>query len=540
MQQLSVTDPILILKEGSRRTQGRDARQMNISAALAVAHAVRSTLGPNGMDKMLVDSLGDVVITNDGATILKEMDVEHPAAKMLVEVSKTQDDETGDGTTSAVILAGALLKQSEELLSQSVHPTVICDGFWMAARYAETVLDEISFKITAKDSGILKNLAETAFTSRIAESAKNKFCDMIVTAVDMVSEKDGTFDPEKIRLEKKTGGSVYDSLVTDGVVIDKERVHKEMPKEVKNAKILLLNSAIELKKPETNAKILIERPEQEQAFLDQEMSMIKKMAEKIVASGATVLFCQKGIDDTAQGYLTKAGVMAVRRVKKSDMEALSHATGGTIITALHEITRADLGTAGLVTEKKIAGEEMIQVSACKNPKSVSIIIRGGTTHVVDELERSLHDTLMVVADVLSDKKTVAGGGSPEIELSIRLRNYATRVKGRKQLAIEAFASALEIIPKTLAENSGYDPIDTLVGLKHAHEEGRVSYGLDVFTGAPADMKKYGVIEPMKVKVQSIKSATEAAIMILRIDDVIASSKSGYNTDHQGSMPGMND
>ena len=513
---------------------------MNIAAAKAVAHAVRSTLGPNGMDKMLVDGLGDVVITNDGATILKEMDIEHPAAKMIVEVAKTQDDETGDGTTSAVVLAGALMKQAEELLSQSIHPTVICEGFWMAARYSEKVLDDISFQITKKDADLLKYIAETAFTSRIAESVKNKFCEMIVNAVDLVAEKNGRFDPEDIRLEKKTGGSVYDSALTDGIVIDKERVHKEMPKEVKNAKILLLNTAIELKKPETNAKISLDRPEQEQAFLDQEISMIKDMAEKIVASGATVVFCQKGIDDTAQGYLTKAGVMAVRRVKKSDMEALSRATGGTIISALREITRADLGTAGLVTEKKIAGEEMIQVSACKNPKTVSIVIRGGTSHVVDELERSLHDTLMVIADVLSDKKAVAGGGSPEIELSIRLMNYATRVKGRKQLAIEAFASALEIIPKTLAENSGYDPIDTIVGLKHAHEEGRVSYGLDVYTGAPADMKKYGVIEPLKVKVQSIKSATEAAIMILRIDDVIASSKAGYDTNHPGSMPGMND
>jgi len=540
MQQLSVIDPVLILKEGSRRTQGRDARHMNIAAAKAVANAVRSTLGPNGMDKMLVDSLGEVVITNDGATILKEMDIEHPAAKMVAEVAKTQDDETGDGTTSAVILTGALLKQAEELLSQSIHPTVICEGFWMAARYSEKVLNDISFQITKKDTDLLKYIAETAFTSRIADSAKNKFCEMIVTAVDLVAEKDGTFDHEDIRLEKKTGGSVYDSTLTDGIVIDKERVHKEMPKEVKNAKILLLNTAIEIKKPEINAKIMLERPEQEQAFLDQEISMIRDMAEKIVTSGATVLFCQKGIDDIAQGYLTKAGVMAARRVKKSDMEALSRATGGTIISAFHEISSTDLGSAGLVTEKKIAGEEMIQVSACKNPKSVSIVIRGGTSHVVDELERSLHDTLMVVSDVLSDKKAVAGGGSPEIELSIRLKNYATSVKGRKQLAIEAFASALEIIPKALAENSGYDPIDTIVGLKHAHEEGKVSYGLDVYTGAPADMKKYGVIEPLKVKVQSIKSATEAAIMILRIDDVIASSKAGYDNYQPGSMPAMSD
>jgi len=538
MQQLAGVEPIYILTEGSSRTQGQDARYMNIAAAKAVSKAVRSTLGPNGMDKMLVDGLGDIIITNDGATILKEMDIESPAAKMMVEVAKTQDDETGDGTTTAVVIAGELLKQAEELLNQNIHPTTICEGFYASALYSKKTLSDISFDVTVHNTELLRNIAETTFTSRIADSVKSKFCDMIIKAVTLVAGPDGRVDPAHIKMEKKVGGSVGDSMVVQGMVIDKERAHPGMPKEILDAKILLLNAAVELKKTDTSAKIHIESPGQEQAFLDEEVRMVREMAEKIVKSGATVLFCQKGIDDSAQDYLAKAGILAVRRVKQSDIKNLARATGGSIINTVDGISKKNLGSAGLVVEKEIAGEDMILVSECKDPKAVSIIIHGGTSHVVDELERSLHDTLMVVAGVISDKKAVAGGGSPEIELSLRLMKYAAGQGGRIQLAIEAFSKALEIIPKTLAENSGYDTIDTIVNLKHAHEEGRISYGLDVFTGAPADMKRYGVIEPLKVKVQSIMSATEAANMILRIDDVIASSNAGQGVPNPGDMGGM--
>ncbi|NLV27216.1 MAG: thermosome subunit [Methanomicrobiales archaeon] len=537
MNQQSGIEPIYILKEGTSRTRGHEARAMNVAAAKAVSNAVRSTLGPNGMDKMLVDGLGDVIITNDGATILKEMDIEHPAAKMIVEVAKTQDEETGDGTTTAVVIAGELLKQADELLSQEIHPTTICEGYYAAAKYAKEVLSEIAFPVKPENKKILTSIAETALTSRISETAKNAFCDMIVQAVSLVAEKDGKINPDHIKMVQKVGGSIQDSMVVHGMVIDKERVHSDMPKEVKYAKILLLNVALELKKPELNATIQINSLGEEQAFIDEEIRMIRKMAEVIIASGANVVFCQKGIDDIAQGYLAKAGILAVRRVKKSDMDNLARATGGKVLNTIKTINRMDLGSADLVIEKKIAGEEMIQISGCKNPKAVSIIIHGGTTHVVDELERSLHDTLMVVADTISNKKAVSGGGSIEIELSLRLMKYAARQGGRTQLAIEAFARALEIIPKTLAENSGYDTIDVLVGLKKSHEEGRVSYGLDVFTGTPADMKKYGVVEPLKVKIQSIMSATEAAVMILRIDDVVASSKTGEGGGPEG-MGGM--
>jgi thermosome len=543
---------ILILKEGSTRTRGRDAQGMNITAAKAVASAVRTTLGPKGMDKMLVDTIGDVVITNDGVTILKEMDIEHPAAKMMVEVAKTQDDEVGDGTTTAVVIAGELLKKAEDLLEQDVHPTIIAAGYRQAAEKAQAILKEIAFDVKATDKTMLKNIAATAMTGKGAEASKDKLCDLVVKAITMVTDDDGTVDIENIKVEKKTGGSIEDSEIIEGVIIDKERVHPTMPKKVTNAKILLLNAAVEFKKTEVDAEINITSPDQLQAFLDEEERMVRGIVDKVVASGANVLFCQKGIDDIAQHYLAKAGIFATRRVKKSDMEKLARATGASLVSSIDAIGKEELGKAGLVEERKVSGEEMTFVEQCKNPKAVSIIIKGGTEHVVDELERAIHDALRVVGVVVEDKKVVAGGGAPETELSLRLREYGATVGGRAQLAIEAFASALEIIPRTLAENAGLDPIDMLVEIRAAHEKGKKTYGLNVFEGKAVDMKAAGVVEPLRVKTQAISSAAEAAIMILRIDDVIASSKShapegmppggmgGMGGGMGGMPPGMGD
>ena len=530
--------PILILKEGGSRTRGRDAQSMNIAAAKAVAGAVRTTLGPKGMDKMLVDTIGDVVITNDGVTILKEMDIEHPAAKMMVEVAKTQDDEVGDGTTSAVVIAGELLKKSEELLEQDVHPTVITLGYRQAAEKAQELLQTIAVDVKAKDKEILAKIAETAMTGKNAEASKEKLCDLIVRAITLVADADETVDTENVKVEKRVGGAIEDSEIVEGMIIDKERVHPGMPKTVKAAKILLLNAAVEYKKTEVDAEISITSPDQLQLFLDEEERMIKGIVEKIKASGANVLFCQKGIDDIAQHYLSKAGILAVRRVKKSDMEKLARATSGALISSIDAINADELGVAGLVEERKVGGEEMIFVEKCKNPKAVSIIIKGGTEHVVDELGRALEDAIRVVGVVVEDKKIVAGGGAPEVELSLRLREYAATQGGRIQLAIEAFASALEVIPRTLAENAGLDPIDKLVELRAAHEKGKKTFGLDVFEGKPVDMLAAGVVEPLRVKTQAIASAAEAAVMILRIDDVIASAKSaGQSSEEMASMGG---
>jgi len=535
---------ILILKEGSTRTRGRDAQGMNITAAKAVASAVRTTLGPKGMDKMLVDTIGDVVITNDGVTILKEMDIEHPAAKMMVEVAKTQDEEVGDGTTSAVVIAGELLKKAEDLLEQDVHPTVIAHGYRQAAEKAQEFLKEIAFDVKASDKELLKNIAGTAMTGKSAEASKEKLCDLVVKAITMVTDDDGTVDVENIKVEKKSGGSIEDSEIVEGVLIDKERVHPSMPRKVTGAKILLLNAAVEFKKTEVDAEINITSPDQLQAFLDEEERMVKGIVDKIVASGANVLFCQKGIDDIAQHYLAKAGIFATRRVKKSDMEKLVRATGASLVSSIDAIGKEELGKAGLVEERKVGGEEMTFVEQCKNPKAVSIIIKGGTEHVVDELERAIHDALRVVGVVVEDKKVVAGGGAPETELSLRLHEYAATVGGRAQLAINAFADALEVIPRTLAENAGLDPIDMLVEIRAAHEKkGKKTFGLNVFEGKAVDMKAAGVVEPLRVKTQAISSAAEAAVMILRIDDVIASSKSpapecGMPPGGMGGMGGM--
>jgi archaeal chaperonin len=535
--------PIIILRQGTTRNRGQEAQNSNIAAARAVANAVRSTLGPKGMDKMLIDGMGDIIITNDGATILKQMDIEHPAAKMMVEIAKTQDDEVGDGTTSAVIIAGELLKNAENLLNQKVHPTVIAEGYQQAAAKALEILSAIAISVDPTDSAMLTNIAETAISGKGAEAYKELLCGIVVRAVMMVADPDGTVDIGHINVQKKVGGKVEDTTIVEGMVIDKERAHPGMPQLVKDAKVLLLNAALEYKKTEVNAKINLSRPEQVQAFLDEDAQMVHTMADKIASSGATVVFCQKGIDDTALHFLAKAGILAARRVKKSDIENLARATGASVVNSIDAITPGDLGTAGLVEEKKLSGHEMIYVSECKNPKAVSIIIRGGSEHVIDELERGMHDALMVVSVVVKDKKIVAGGGAPETELSLQLRHYAPTVGGRNQLAIEAFASALEIVPRSIAENAGLDPIDMIVAIRAAHEAGNRSFGLDVYKGKPVDMLKAGVVEPLRVKTQAIMSAAEAAVMILRIDDVIASSRAAGPAGGMppgGMPPGMGD
>ncbi len=522
--------PILVLKEGTRRERGKGAQSNNIAAAKAVADAVRSTLGPRGMDKMLVDSLGDVVITNDGVTILKEIDIEHPAAKMLVEVAKTQDDEAGDGTTTAVILAGELLKHAEDLVEQNIHPTVIASGYRQASDRAREILDKISSKITIKDTDVLNKVAMTAMSSKSASGHKELLADISVKAVSTVAElrADGSYfvDDDNIQVVKKQGGSIADTELVDGIIVDKERVHPGMPGEVKDAKIALVDAALEVKKTEIDAKIEITDPTQPQAFLDEEESMLKKMVDTVKKSGATVLFSQKGIDDLAQHYLAKEGIYAVRRVKKSDMEKLAKATGGKVVTKLDELAKGDLGYAKQVFEKKIGDDEMTFVTGCKNPKAVSILIRGGTEHVVDEVERSLEDSTSVVAVAIEDGKVITGGGSSATEISLGLRDFAATVGGREQIAIEAFANAVESIPRTLAENAGLDPIDILIELRKEHKKGNKNAGVNVFSGKVSDMKRENVIEPIRVGSQAISSATDAAVMILRIDDVIAAKSGG--------------
>ncbi|WP_048144698.1 thermosome subunit alpha [Methanothrix harundinacea] len=526
--------PIYILREGSRRTAGRDAQRSNIMAAKAVSGAVRTTLGPKGMDKMLVDTLGDVVITNDGVTILKEMDIEHPAAKMMVEIAKTQDQEVGDGTTTAVVLAGELLKQAEGLLEEEIHPTVIAAGYRAAAEKSMEILKGLAVIASAEDEDLLRKIAVTAMTGKGSQSARDELAVMAVEAVRSVVDEDGTVDTDNITVEKKVGGGITDSVLVRGVVIDKERLQPSMPKSVTDARIALINAAVEIEKTEIDAKIQITSPNQLQAFLDQEETTLKGMVDNIVASGANVLFVQKGIDDLAQHFLARAGIYTVRRVKKSDMEKLARATGGKVITSIHDIDKDDLGRAGLVEERKVSDEKMTFVEGCENPKSVSIILRGGTEHVVDELDRAMEDALRVVGVALEDKLLVPGGGAPEVDLALRLRAFASTVGGREQLAIESFADAMEIIPKTLAENAGLDQIDSLMALRSAHETGMKNSGLNMETGEPVDMLKQGVLEPIRVKTQAINSATEAAVMILRIDDVIA-SKSGPGG--MGEMPG---
>lgn len=513
--------PIYILREGSSRTRGRDAQTYNIMAALAVADAVRSTLGPKGMDKMLVDSTGNTTVTNDGATILKEMDIEHPAAKMMVEVAKAQDQQVGDGTTTAVILAGELLRKAAELIDQEIHPTVIAAGYRLAAAKANEVLPNIA--IPAGDRGILRKVAYTAMTGKSANSVGEKLAELAVEAVTAI-EEDGKVDVDNIKVEKKTGGSVHDSTVIKGLALAKRRENPGMPKKVENARILLLNVALDIKKTEVDASIKIKSPEQMQSFLDQEEAILRRKVEAIKKAGANVVFCQKSIEDLAAHYLARNGIMAFKSLSESDMAKLSKATGGRVVTKIEDIDPNDLGYAELVEERLITGEdELLFVEGCKNPKALTVLLRGGGYTSIDEYERALHDALRVVGVVIEDKKVVPGGGAPEVELGLRLREYASTVGGREQLAIEAFASSLDIIPRTLAENAGLDPIDMLVELRSKHEkqDGK-NFGLDVFQGKAVDMLEAGVLEPLRVKTQAIGSATEAAIMILRIDDVIAS------------------
>jgi thermosome len=497
---------------------------MNITAARVIAEAVRSTLGPKGMDKMLVDSLGDVVITNDGVTILKEIDVEHPAAKMVIEIAKAQDNEVGDGTTTAVVLAGELLKRAEELLDQEIHPAVIANGYRMAASKALEIFNEIAIPVSRDDDEVLRKIAATAMTGKGAEVALEKLAEIAVKAVKLIAEEENgkiEVNTDYVKIEKRQGGSVEETELIDGIVLDKEVVHPGMPKRIKDAKILLLDSALEVKETEIDAKIRITDPEKLQKFIEQEEAMLKEMVDKISGAGANVVFCQKGIDDLAQYYLAKAGILAVRRVKKSDMEKLSKATGAKILTDLRDVSSEDLGEAALVEERKVGDEKMVFVTGCKNPKAVTILVRGGTEHVVEEIARGIEDAVRVVSCALEDGKVVAGAGAPEIEVSLKLRDWAPSLGGREQLAAEAFATALEIIPRTLAENAGIDPIDVLVELKSAHEKGQKYAGVDVETGKVVDMKERGVLEPLRVKSHAIESATEVAVMLLRIDDVIA-------------------
>ncbi len=530
--------PIFILKDGTQRTRGRTAQSNNIAAAKAVADAVRSTLGPKGMDKMLVDSMGDVVITNDGATILKEMDIDHPAAKMIIEVAKTQEQHCYDGTTSAVVLSGELLKRSEDLIEQNVHPTVICEGFRLAAEKAVELLEAHGISTENQDS-VLMEVAKTALTGKSAGAVKSFMADICVRAVNavgIIEDEERIVDLSDIKVEKRQGGSIKDSALIDGILLDKERVHAGMPRSISNAKIALINSAIEVKKTEVDAKIQITDPNQLALFLEEEENYIRGLVEKIQASGATVLICQKGIDELAQHYMSKAGIFAIRRAKKSDMEALSKATAGRIITNIDDLSDDDLGHAAKVEERKIGESDMTFITGCPEAKSVSVLLRGGTEHVVDEIRRAFDDAVGVVSVAWEDGAVLTGGGSVLAALSRDLRTYAETVGGREQMAIEAFASALEIIPRTLAENAGLDPVTTLIELRKAHADGQSHAGINVYEGGVVDMKQANVVEPMRVVEQAIQSATETAIMILRIDDVISSK--GVPMD--GGMGGMGD
>jgi len=541
------TMPVILLKDGATETKGREAQRNNIAAAKIIAEIVHTSLGPRGMDKMLVDDLGDVTITNDGATILKEIDVQHPAAKMLVEISKTTDNEVGDGTTSVVVLAGALLESAESLINQDVHPTIIVDGYRKAAKKAKQLLQEIADTVSPNDKTLLQKIAKTAMQTKLVRKDSSHLADIVVQAVLAVAEKDGEtyhVDEDDIKVEKKAGKSIKDSLIIEGIVLDKEVVHAGMPKKASEAKIALVNTALEINKTETDAKINISNPQQLKTFLDEENRMLKTMVDKVVASGATVLICQKGVDDMVQHYLAKAGILTVRRVKESDMTKLAKATGARITTNLDDLFEKDLGTAQLVEERKIEEDRWVFIEGCRHPKAVSLLLRGGSQRVVDEVERSVHDSIMVVKDVMEMPSIVAGGGAPETYTATKLRTWSKTLEGREQLAAEKFAEALESIPLTLAENAGMDPIDTLTNLRSKQLKGEKWIGVDVMKAKVANMKSSDIIEPLAVKQQIISAATEAACMILRIDDVIATSKTagpphgGEGGMPPGGMPGM--
>jgi archaeal chaperonin len=533
--------PVLILKEGTTRSRGKEAQRNNIMAARVIGEVLKTTLGPRGMDKMLIDNLGDITITNDGAAILNEIEVEHPAAKMMVEIAKTQDDMVGDGTTTAVVLASELLKKAEELLDQNIHPTILVAGYRKAVQKAIETVAKVSVPVDIKDTKTLLKVALTTMSSKSVGTAREHLAQIAIEAVTQIAELRGDkmiADIDNIQMIKKTGKSLLETQLVQGIIVDKEIVHPGMPRKKENAKIALLDSALEIEKTEMSAEIRIRDPTQMKAFLDQENDMMLAMADKIKKSGAQVVFCQKGIDDMVQHYLSKDGIIAARRVKESDMEKLSRATGGRIISDLDDLKPADLGMAGMVEERKIGDDKMIFVEKCKDPHSVAILIRAGLERMVDEAERAMTDALSVVSDVIENNKIVAGGGAVEIEVARELRKYATKVGGREQLAVEAFADAVEVIPRTLAENGGLEPIDILVALRSAHEKEDGKYmGINIFTGKIQNSIDNGVIEPAIVKEQALKSAAESANMILRIDDVISSSKPKGGPGGPGGMPG---
>ena len=532
-----------MMPEGSKRILGRDAQRLNILIGYAVANTIKTTLGPKGMDKMLVSDLGDIVITNDGATILEEMNVEHPAAKIMVEIAKTQDKEVGDGTTTSVVIAGYLLKNAGDLLDQNIHASTIIKGYNLAAKKTDELLKDLSYKISINDKEKLIKIASISMDSKsigLGES-KRYLAELVVDAITAVAEEKNDhyiIDTDLIKIEKKEGGAIKDTRYIKGVVIDKEIVHTGMPKNIKDAKIALLECPLEIEKTETDAKIQITSPDQMKAFLDQEEKMLRNMVNKIKESGANTVFCQKGIDELAQHFLAKAGIAAVRRVKKSDLEKLSRATNGRIISTLDDLSEKDLGKAGKVYEEKVAGESMVFIEGCESAKAVTLFLRAGTEHVVNEVERAVVDAMGAVASAIEDGSYVTGGGSIEIELAQKLREYAIKIGGREQLAIQAFADSLEIIPKTLAESTGMDAIDTLVTLRTNHTKGNVSDGISVYDAKIDDMEKLGVIEPTRVKKQAVSSATEAATMMLRIDDIIASKGKSTGGGGAGGMQGM--
>jgi thermosome len=533
--------PVLVLKEGTTRNRGREAQRNNMMAARVVGEVLKTTLGPRGMDKMLVDSLGDITITNDGAAILNEIEVEHPAAKMMVEIAKTQDDMVGDGTTTAVVLAGELLKKAEDLLDQNIHPTIIVSGYRKAALKVLEIVNSIAIPVEIEDKKTLKAVALTSMASKAVGPAREHLAEIAIDAVKQIAEKRGDknmADIDNIQIIKKTGKSLLESELIQGLIIDKEAVHPGMPKKVEKAKIALLDCPLEIEKTEFSAEIRIRDPLQMKAFLDQENKMLKEMVDKIKASGANVVFCQKGIDDMAQHFLAKEEILAARRVKQSDMEKLARATGGKIITDLDDLKTQDLGEAGIAEERKIGEDKMIFVEKCKHPRSVAILIRAGLERMIDEAERAMTDALSVVSDVIENNKIVAGGGAVEVEAAKELRSYATKVGGREQLAIEAFADAMEVIPKTLAENAGLEAIDVIVDLRAAHDKKDGKYmGINVFKGKVENMQANGVVEPVVVKEQAVKSAAESASMILRIDDVIAATKPREGPGGKGPSPG---
>jgi thermosome len=537
MSQQMGNQPLIVLSEESQRTSGKDAQSMNVTAGKAVAESVRTTLGPKGMDKMLVDSTGSVVVTNDGVTILDEMDIEHPAANMVVEVAQTQEDEVGDGTTTAVVIAGELLSKAEDLLDQDIHATILAQGYRQAAEHAKEFLSEKATDVEEDDTESLESVARTAMTGKGAESAKDHLAELIVRAVQSVADEDG-IDTANISVETVVGGSTDESELVEGVIVDKSRVHDNMPQFAEDADIALLDTAIEVPETELDAEVNVSDPDQLHEFLDQEEKQLREMVDAIAASGADVVFAQKGIDDMAQHYLAEEGILAVRRAKKSDIQALARSTGASVVSNIEDITSDDLGFAGSVAEKELAGDEKIFVEDVEDAKAVSLILRGGTEHVVDEVERAVDDALGVVAATLEDGKVLVGAGAPETALSLELRDFADSVGGREQLAIEAFADAIEVIPRTLAENAGMDPIDSLVELRSQHDAGNSSVGLDAEAGEVADAQDKAV-EPLRVKTQAVESATEAAVMLLRIDDVIAAGdlKGGQGDDDEDDAPG---